>query len=1070
MNYTPYHVHTMLSNGITNIDSVSTFQDYISLAKEYGIKSFGFSEHGSVLEWVQKKLSVEKAGMKYIHSEEFYITEDIKQDELVRDNYHCIIIAKNYEGVKELNKLSSKSFYRDGHFYYQPRISFDELLHTSDNLIITTACIGGILGSNNEQLKKRYIEFLKNNKNRCFLEIQHHVTEEQIKYNKYLLDIHKQTGIPLIAGTDSHAANEIDISGRTIMQRSKSVSFSGEDGWDLVFRSYDELIDKYRLQNALPEKYYIEALENTNLMADEVKNFDLDYSHKYPVLYEDSLEVFKQKISDGVKQRGLRNLPNFDEYKKRIGMEYKTYVHNGAVDFMLLEEDYKRALREQGVVYGYSRGSVSGSLIAYLLGITEVDSVKYNLNFSRFMNPERVSLADVDTDWYGTDRDKVRDYLFNKDGLYCCNIVTFNTIKLRGAIKDVGRALGMSPEQTQMISNFVVEDENKNEIIPDSIKEQYKELFHYVDIVKGTITSLGRHAAGLVVSPIDVEEAFGTLRISTDERPISQINMKEIDLQNYLKLDILGLDGVGLIKQACDLAGIDYLVPDKIDFNDKNVWDDLAKNTVLCFQFESDFAGSYLKEILKPETIENIRKVNPNFSYIDLMAMANGAIRPAGASYRNELSHGIYRDNGNKELNEFLSPTLGFLVYQEQIIEFLHRFCGFTMGEADIVRRHFSKKTGTENDIPIIKDGGYMTENHYIKGFIQTMEDDYGIEKEESERIIEQFLTVIIDASDYLFSYNHALPYAFIGYAIAWLKHYYPLETYTAALNIYETDTEKMNQITALVKELGIEIVPIKFGKSKAGYMMDKKFNKIYKGIKSIKKLNGIIAEELYELANNKKHDNFIELLKDVKENTSVQSDQLDILIGLNFFSDYGKNQYLLDIVKIYNNFADAKIIKKDSLESLGIDEYTIKKYSCKETKKQYRDIDNNGLILELCKKVDDKSFGLLKQMQFEEEYLKYIDYKNGSVDREFYVITEFKQYKDVNKPYFVARRICDGIEIKARIKDGKIYRQKPFGRWSVLRIWDFRKDFKKKPNALGVWEVTDELEDILDEYEIIKD
>lgn len=272
--------------------------------------------------------------------------------------------------------------------------------------------------------------------------------------------------------------------------------------------------------------------------------------------------------------------------------------------------------------------------------------------------------------------------------------------------------------------------------MPDAIRKKHANLFHYVDMVMGTITSLGRHAAGLVISPIDIEETFGTLRIETDERPVSQINMKEIDSLNYVKLDILGLDCVGLIDGACKLAGIPFLTPDNTDYNDKKVWDSIAEDTTMIFQFESGFASEYLKQILKPEVITKIKEQNPNFSYIDLMSMANGAIRPAGASYRNELSQGNYRDNGNKALNDFLSPTLGFLVYQEQIIEFLHKFCGFTMGEADIVRRHFSKKTGTEKDIPIIKDGGYLSDNgHYIKGFIQTMKDDYGVEKKKPKKL-----------------------------------------------------------------------------------------------------------------------------------------------------------------------------------------------------------------------------------------------------------------------------------------------------------------------------------------------
>lgn len=1106
-NYTVFHLHSKLSNGITNIDSVTDYKDYIARAKECGMRALGFAEHGCILEWVHKKQEIEKNGMKYIHASEFYITEEMydypdvtdmceatvglvgdelenaqkeieeyleKNKTLVKDNYHCVLIAKNYKGVKELNKLSSKSFLRDGHYYYRPRITLDELISTSENIIVTTACIGGILASGKKTAQEKFLKFLCDNKNRCFLEIQHHCDDFQIQYNRYLATISYKYGIPLIAGTDTHALNDKHMKGRAILQKSKEVSFDSESSWNMKWLTYDELVAEYERQNSVAKDIYLQAIENTNVMSDMIEEFELDYSKKYPKLYDDSMSVFKEKILSGVKKREIDKLDNFEEYKKRINYELDTYKHNGAIDFMLLEEDYKTALTKQGVDFGWSRGSVSGSEIAYLLGITEIDSVKHGLNFERFMNKERVSLADIDTDWFSEDRWKVRKYLFEKEGLHCCNIITFNTIKMRGAIKDVGRALGMTPQETQAISDMVQEDENKKEFVDEKVREKYKELFEYVDIVYGTITSLGRHAAGLVVSPTDIDEDFGTLYISSDDKPISQINMKEIDSLNYVKLDILGLDAVGLINKTCELAEIPVLKPDNMDFEDENVWNDLAKDTTLCFQFESDFAGSYLRDVLRPEVIQKIKEQNENFSYIDLMSMANGAIRPAGASYRNELSQGIFRDNGNDELNKFLSPTLGYLVYQEQIIEFLHKFCGFTMGEADIVRRHFSKKTGTDKDIPIIKDGGYMTNidgkrsEHYIKGFIKTMKDEYGVESKDSEVIIESFLKVIIDASNYLFSYNHAKPYSFIGFACAYLRHYYPLETFTAALNIYASDNKKSTNIKDYIFEKGYEIKPIKFGKSKSEYWFNKEENAIYQGISSIKFCNIQIADELYELSKNN-YDTFVDLIKDIKEKTSVDNRQLQILTGLDFFSDFGENKYLLDVISAYEKFGTCKQINKNKLDSLGLSEYIMKKCSNKETKSLYKEIDNAKLVKELMQKIPHKSMSIIESMKFEKEYLGNVVYFNPKVNNNFYIITDYKTYKDVTKPYFIARHIKTGTDIKARIKTGKIFKEKPFGLWSVLAIEDFKKVFKKRPNAEGKWVDTDELEDILTEYEVIK-
>lgn len=1056
-NYVVYHLHSDLSNGITNVDSVTKYKEYVDYAASLGMRAMAFSEHGCIFEWVHKKEYIEQAGMKYIHAIEAYLTEDTDAEDKHRDNYHCVLIAKNYDGVKELNKMVSKSFNRnDYHFYYMPRITFEELFNTSDNIIVTTACIGGVLNRGNDATKQRFMKFLIANKDRCYLEVQHHNCNDQASYNKILYAISQKTGIPMIAGTDTHCLNEEHVEGRKILQKAKSVFFSDEDGWDLTFKTYDELIDAYKTQGALPEDIYKQAIENTNAMAERIEEFKLDYSHKYPKLYSDSETVLKKKIVKGIKDRGIDGYNNFNEYKKKIQYELETYKHNGAVDFLLLEEDYKTALKKQGVSYGYSRGSVSGSVIAYLLGITEVDSIKYNLNFERFMNKERVSLADVDTDWSKKDRYKVREYLFNKNGLYCCDIVTFNTIALKGAIKDVGRALGLTVDETQTISDAVYLDENKKDCIDDFYISKYPELFKYVDIVKGTIVSIGNHPAGLVVSPYPVDEWFGLCSTKTNENMISQINMKEIDSLQFVKLDVLGLDCVGLINETCDLAGIPRITPDNISFDDMKVWNEIREDNTMIFQFESSYAGDYLKQLFSDETIAKIKEKNPNFSYIDLMSMANGAIRPAGASYREELAEGKYRDNGHEALNEFLAPTLGYLVYQEQIIEFLHSFCGYTMGEADVVRRGFAKKTGTDKFIPKIKEG-----------FIKTMKEKYRVEKEESEKLIENFIKVIIDASSYLFSNNHAVPYSFLGYVVGYLRCYYKLETVTTALNIYAEDKDKCLEILAYAKRHGITLQPVKFGKSGAEYTMDKKTNSIYKGVSSVKFCNVQIANELMELSKNK-YTNFVDLLGDIKDKTSMNSRQLNILTGLNFFSDFGKNQYLLNVIDVYDKFSSVKVIAKKKMEELGLSEYLMEKYSEKETAAQYRGIDNDGLIKELCNRIENKSMNIVDQVKFDLEHLEYTDYVNEKMADDYYIVVSFITYKDPCRPSVVLRKICNGEEIKTRIKQSKIFKESPFGLYSILKVDEFAHVYKKKKIG-DAWVDSDELEDVLEQYEVMK-
>ena len=975
--YVPIHMHSMLSNGTTNIDSITNFREYVSAAENCGMKAMAITEHGNIFEWVHKKEAIENSGMKYIHAVEAYLTEelyhgvgDIDAQEVldinksnkkqIRDNYHCILIAKNYDGVKEINSLVSRSYNRnDGHFYYVPRISFEELFSTSDNVIITTACLGGVLHNANTNAKEKFLGFIIKNKHRCYLEIQHHDCEEQIEYNRMLYELSKAFDIPLIVGTDTHALNEEHMEGRSILQKSKNVFFENEKSWDLTFKTPDQLLEAYRNQNSLPMSIIIMAMDNSVKLAESVEEFKLDYSAKYPKLYENPEIVFSEKIKNGIKWRGLDKLDNFTEYKDRIRYEYETYKHNNAIDFMLLEEDYKSEMRRRGVRFGYSRGSVSGSVIAYILGITEVDSVKFGLNFERFMNKERVSLADIDTDWLSEDRKIVKDYLYKKDGLYCCDIVTFNTIAIKGAIRDVGRALQIPLDEVSDICENVDLNEQK-------LREKYKELFRYVDLVNGVVVSVGNHPAGCVVSPYPVDEWFGTFTTSTDEYPISILNMKEIDSLNFVKLDILGLDNIGLIYKTCDAAGIPFATPDNIPPDDLNVWKSIREDTTMIFQWESQSATAYLKQLMSDETIENIRKKNNNFSYMDLLSIGNGAIRPAGESYRDKLAQGIYQDNGHEALNRFLSPTLGYLVYQEQIIEFLHSFCGYTMGEADIVRRGFAKKTGTDKFIPQIKSG-----------FTRTMMDKYGVSQSESDVLIVAFIKVIEDASAYLFSKNHADPYSWIGYICGYLRYYYPLEFITSALNIFEGKEEKSTAIIQYAKKQGIKIYPIKFRHSVAHYNFSKDNNAIYKGISSIKYMNSIIADELYELRDIN-YSSFMELLWDLKS-TSINARQLEILIKLEFFSEFGNVGTLLEQYKVFCSFHTQKKfkkqIKKSLLLQLEIPEESIRRIAKKETPLMFIEVQPIPFLNIAAQHVKDVVYPLRERIASQIEYLGYIDF-----------------------------------------------------------------------------------------------
>ena len=1066
-NYTVLHCHTELSNGTTNIDSVTKYEDYIKRASELGMKSIAITEHGNILSWKKKKDCCEKYGLKYIHGIEAYLTETI--NEKIRDNYHCCLYARNWEGVKELNKLISNSYNRnDNHFYYTPRILIDDLFNTSDNIIVASACLGGVFNKGNSDIKKRMLNFFIENKDRCFLEIQHHNVKDQIEYNKYLYRLSNDFGLKLVTNTDTHCLDEKHVKGRDILQKAKKIRFDNEEGWDLTFKSYNELVESYKQQNSLPMFVVLEAIENTNRIADMIEEFSMDRSYKYPKLYDNSEDVLKQKINEGVIRTGINKLPNYEtEYLPRIYKELETYKHNGAVDFLLLDENIKTWAREHDIYPGYSRGSCSGSLICYLLGITDVDSVLHKLNFERFMNTERVSLADIDTDWQPNQREDVKDYVYSMKGLYCADIITFNTVALKGSIRDVARAL----EIDLSIVNDICENINDDNI--ESYREQYKELFEYVDIINGTVVSIGTHPCGQVVSPIPLDENMGLLTLATCKNPVTMLNMKEIDSLNYVKLDILGLDNIQIINETCKLAGIERLTPQNIDDNDEAVWQSIKEDTLGVFQW--DGSGSYyIKDLFSDETIKRIKEVYPDFRYIDLMSCGNGAIRPAGESYRYELAQGIFRDNGHKALNDLLAPTLGYLVYQEQIIAFLNQFCGYTMGEADIVRRGFAKKTGTEQFIPDIKNG-----------FIKTMKEKYDVDKEESERIVESFIQVIEDASSYLFSLNHSLPYSYIGYICGYLRYYYPLEFITTMLNINKDNAEKTNKIIIYAKEHNIAIKPPKFRYSRAEYFMDKETNSIYKGMASIKYMNAQVSEELYELKDNQ-YNNFMDLLIDIYDKTSINSRQLNILIAIDFFEEFGKSQKLLDIVDLYDKIMSKKLKSKKgevtfNKTDLPHPKDIIEKYATEKSKedkyKQYKVERALELCNELMNDIPNIEMSSIDKVRINLEMMGECNYHFEDYSPTTCVVVDvITKYKTKRAWLF---NIASGKTKEIKVGEA-YYNLQPFKALDVLDVYSITSKPKKEQREVQVedkdgniitkkkWFPTDELEFYCDEYHLL--
>lgn len=934
------HMHTDRSNS-NMFECVSKPEDYIKLAQEQGAPAVAFTEHGTILNWVQKKQMVEKAGLKYIHAIEAYVTESL--DEKVRDNYHLTMIAKNEEGVKEINKLSSIAHNReDGHYYFNPRNSFEEIKNTSDNIIILTACLGNPLWQHaknkNKEAFSRWMNFFAENKHRVYLEVQPHTDPEQVQYNKILLRMAEKHGMNLVATNDVHALNEEHDNLRQIMKKAKKIEFAGEDELDLTAKSRDAMIESFETQGVLTREQVETALDNTMVIVDSIDEFEFERSIKYPQLYDNPEEEFQKRIKKGLKTRNIARLPKETQkqYAKRIKHEYATYKKTGSVNYMLLERTVKDFTEPEKIYSGYGRGSVSGSLIAYLIGLTEMDSIEHGLNFERFMNPERISLADIDSDYYKPDRDRVQKFLLEHPDLTCASIVTKNTVGLKGAIKDIGRSMGYNADLTNEITKKIDDDGD----YPFDLYEAHKELFDTAFKVVGVMTSIGRHAAGVVVTTRDLVSEMGTMTISKWEYPVTELTMKEVDFLNFVKLDVLGLDNIGLINITADLVGLPRLTPDStdiIDFEDEKVWDSMRESNIGIFQFEGVRAGKLVKDMFEPQVISKIKKQNPDLKMIDLLATLNAAQRPSGASYLDALLMGEFHDNGHKALNDFFKDTLGYLVYQEQQTAFLEEFCGWSTAQADLIRRGIGKKDHKimDEEVPKIKPS-----------FIKTMVEKYGDTEEHATEVADSFVQVFLDSVNYGFSINHASAYSYIGYICTWLRYYYPVEFCTAGLIVWGGDQEKTVKLLEYAESKNIKLEKPKFRYSKGEYFMDTETKTIYQGTSPIKNCNMKSGDDLYSLKD-EEFKNWIDFMLRIKDGTSLVIDgkvkglyeiyttyteeevkaldkdikanpdkyevigtplpsldkrNMEPLIKLNYFSEFGNPKQLMTAYELFNN------------------------------------------------------------------------------------------------------------------------------------------------------------------------
>ena len=741
MAYVVYHLHSDLSL----LDSCSKFQEYVDLAKAQGMTAIASTEHGIPRSWVEKKMICDAAGIKFIHGVEIYITMSLS--EKVRDNYHTVLLAKNEDGIHELNELIELST-RPDHFYYNNRITAEEFLAISPNIIKISACLASPL-SRLDPSDPMYMRMVRHYD---FLEVQHHNTPSQAEYNKRLFQLSRQLNKPLIAGTDTHSSSAYKNECREVLMEYKEQKYPGESGFDLVWKTEDELIEAFDVQGVLPRNVYMEAIANTNVMADMVEDFKLDKTPKYPVLYgspeadEAKLKEITSQMLDEKINLGIIPPSQADAFRKDCAEELEAFHQTNMSGFMLSMSEIISWCRNSGIPIGPCRGSVGGSRVAYVTDIIDLNPVTYNTVFSRFCNSARVELGDIDCDCIDTDRPKIFEHIINKFGeKYCARVAAYNTIADLSFVDDCGGGLAIMWEREHFPNKFrengrmdkqkykfdTKNPYNPNKLLtikkeyredPDGVKEKYPDLFYFFDGMIGTRTSQSVHPAGMVISCETLDDHWGVF--NKDGERCLYLTMDEAHDVSLVKYDMLVLKTVQVINDCCKLAGLKYPRMHEINFCDKDVWNDICKDQLGIFQFESDFAADTLAKF-KPKSIEEITVIT-------------AAIRPSGQSYRDDLIRRKVHRNPTKQIDNVLSNSLGYLVYQEQTIAFLKDVCGLTASYADTIRRAIGKKNKEAIDkaMPEILDG-------YCRNSDKP--------RDEAEEEAKEFLKVIEDASAYSF-------------------------------------------------------------------------------------------------------------------------------------------------------------------------------------------------------------------------------------------------------------------------------------------------------------------------------
>ena len=813
MSFTHLHLHT----GYSLLDGSSKIPELVRRVKELGMDACAITDHGVMYGVIEFYKACKAEGIKPIIGCEVYVApgsrfEKGKEKSAERYN-HLILLAENDTGHKNLMKLVSRGF-TEG-FYYKPRVDYELLSEYHEGIIASSACLAGIVptklrngdyeGAKAEAMRLQEI-FGENN---FFLELQDHGLSEQKFVNQGLMRISSETGIPLVATNDCHYLYKEDAEAHDVLiciQTQKNVYDEDRmkyEGGQFYVKSPEEMEEVFH--------YIPEAIHNTEEIARRC-NVEIEFGKyhlpQYPVPEGyTSLSYLNKLCEDGFKKRYEgANEATEAMLRERLKYETDTITSMGFVDYFLIVWDYINFAKENHIAVGPGRGSAAGSIVAYCLGITGVDPIRYNLLFERFLNPERVTMPDIDVDFCVLRRQEVIDYVTEKYGREkVVQIVTFGTMAAKMVIRDVGRALDLPysfcDKVAKMIPNELKMNIEKALLINPDLKRLYdedeeaKKLIDLSRRLEGLPRHTSIHAAGVVISKREVDR-YVPVSTSSDGAVTTQYTMETIEQLGLLKMDFLGLRNLTVIEKAVELVnrnrkkeGKDELDIEKIDMEDENIYLMISEGrTEGVFQLESPGMTSFMKK-LRPDNIEDIiagislYRPGP-MEFID--DYINGKRNAAAIEYDCE------------ELVPILKSTYGCIVYQEQVMQIVRDLAGYSYGQSDLLRRAMSKKKDS-----VMKEERknfvYGDESKGIPGCVAN-----GV----SEQVANKIYDKMIDFAKYAFNRSHAAAYAFITYQTAYLKYYYPKEYMAALLTSVMSNTGKVSEYILSGKEMGIAILP----------------------------------------------------------------------------------------------------------------------------------------------------------------------------------------------------------------------------------------------------------------------